>query len=138
MNALKIQSKTKQSFKQLGMALTQFDKALQIPKGLTGLEVDGSIQRFEFCIELFWKALKRLLADLGKETEFSRETLQAAYQGHLIDDEEIWISMLTDRNKTSHTYEETLANEIYSRLTSYSKVMQKNYQSIIKKYDIAS
>jgi nucleotidyltransferase substrate binding protein (TIGR01987 family) len=77
------------------------------------LVIDGTIQRFEFCIELFWKMLKRALQEEGIETGTPREAIQRAYQVKWFDDERLWLQMLHDRNQTSHIYDEEVAKEIY-------------------------
>ena len=48
----------------LGRALDRLREALAEPEG-NPLAVDGTIQRFEFAIELSWKALRRLLLREG-------------------------------------------------------------------------
>jgi predicted nucleotidyltransferase len=52
----------------------------------------------------------------------------------IIDDEEIWLTMLKDRNQTSHTYEEELATQIYHHIQTYYPVMQKTYLRLNEKY----
>ena len=37
-----------------------------------------------------------------------------------ISDESFWLRMLDDRNRTSHTYNEAVAEEIFSRLATYA------------------
>lgn len=44
--------------------------------------IDGTIQRFECALELFWKSLKRLLAAKGIETATPRETIGTAFRAH--------------------------------------------------------
>ncbi len=134
MNTTQISEKTKLSFQQLEKALKRFEEILRRPADSDRANVDASIQRFEFSIELFWKTLKRLLFDLGKEVNYPKEILREAFQGHLINDEDCWILMLTDRNQTSHAYEEELADQIYSRLQGHLTVMQKTYQKLAERY----
>jgi nucleotidyltransferase substrate binding protein (TIGR01987 family) len=67
-----------------------------------------------FAIELTWKSLKRVLADEGVETGTPREALMQAYKARWIDDEALWLSMLRDRNATSHIYDEDTARQIYA------------------------
>jgi nucleotidyltransferase-like protein len=43
------------------------------------LAVDGTIQRFEFTIKLFWKVMKRLLAREGLDARTPRETLNGVF-----------------------------------------------------------
>lgn len=98
-------------FDQLGHAVDRLRDALAEPEA-NPLRVDGTIQRFEFTIELFWKAIKRLLAHEGIETNTPRETLQRAYQVGWLADETAWLDMLRARNQTSHAYDEDLARKI--------------------------
>ena len=95
---------------------------------------DAAIQRFEFTIELFWKVLKKCLAYEKVDTTTPRDVLSKAFQFHLIDDEEIWLSMLDDRNKTSHVYQEAVALAVFKHLKGYLPVMKVTYQKLESKY----
>lgn len=78
--------------------------------------VDGVIQRFEFALELTWKTLKRALAEEGVEANTPREVLTAAARAGWLEDEDLWLAMLKDRNLTSHIYDESMALAIYDRV----------------------
>ncbi len=110
----------------LGKALTRLDEPLSFDLSQP-LVVDACIQRFEFCIELTWKTLKKCLAIEGIEANTPRESVQLAYGVHWINDETAWLSMLKDRNLTSHTYKEDLALEIYHRLPNHFEAMHSLY-----------
>ena len=110
----------------LGKALTRLDESLSFDLSQP-LVVDACIQRFEFCIELTWKTLKKCLAIEGIEANTPRESVQLAYGVHWINDETAWLSMLKDRNLTSHTYKEDLALEIYHRLPNHFEAMHSLY-----------
>lgn len=110
------------------------EEILQAPVSTNRFIIDGSIQRFEFCTELFWKTLKRILSDLGKETTYPKDILREAYQGFIIDDEDAWILILNDSNQTSHTYDETLADIIFQRLPQHLAIMKSTYSKIHAKY----
>ena len=74
---------------------------------------DGVIQRFEFTFELAWKTLKAVFEDEGLTGINSPKTvLREAFAAGLINDDELWLSMLSDRNSTAHIYSEQLAIEI--------------------------
>jgi len=74
---------------------------------------DGVIQRFEFTFELAWKTLKAVFEDEGLTGLNSPKTvLREAFAAELIKDDELWLSMLGDRNSTAHIYSEQLAIEI--------------------------
>ena len=64
---------------QLNMALQETEKALKalkiaidFPMQENKMNIDATIQRFEFSIELFWKLLKRILATKGLETQYQK------------------------------------------------------------------
>lgn len=81
--------------------------------------IDATIQRFEFTFELAWKFLKDYFWERNIELHYPKEIIQQAFIVDLINDEDIWIKMLRDRNLTSHTYDEKLADTIYSRIKQY-------------------
>lgn len=118
----------------LGKALTRLEESLSFD--LTQpLVVDACIQRFEFCIELTWKTLKKCLAIEGIEANTPRECIQQAYSIHWLDDETAWLSMLRDRNLTSHTYKEDLALEIYHRLPEHLHAMMTLYRLLTSRFN---
>ena len=121
------------SFQALGQALERLGEALKENPEENSLAIDASIQRFEFCIELFWKVLKKFLAEEGKIAKTPKQALQEAYQIDWIDNEELWLEMLKDRNETSHTYNEDLAKAIYSHIASYYKQMKEVYEMLKSK-----
>ncbi len=118
----------------LGKALSRLDESLQFDKSQP-LVVDACIQRFEFCIELTWKTLKQCLALEGIEANTPRECMQQAYASHWLVDEAEWLSMLKDRNLTSHTYKEDLALEIYARLPGHHKAMAALYALLARRFE---
>jgi nucleotidyltransferase substrate binding protein (TIGR01987 family) len=71
---------------------------------------DATIQRFEFCIELAWKTSARLM---GSTSTTARPVIREMAQNKLIDDPEKWFSFIEARNKTSHSYNESVANEVF-------------------------
>lgn len=103
-------------FENFSNALKRLKEALK-EKG-SSLCIDGTIQRFEFTFEMVWKALKKFLYYDGIDTKTVRECIKKAYQTDYIDNEEVWISMLEDRNLTSHIYNENQAKIIYDRIIS--------------------
>lgn len=75
---------------------------------------DATIQRFEFCYELAWKLLKVKLEQEGINARTPRQALQEGLQAALIDDGNAWSEIQRYRNLTSHTYNERLADEVYT------------------------
>jgi len=117
-------NETREAIQQFTKALLRLEEVLQrSPED--GIVIDATIQRFEFTIELCWKALKRKLAFEGVETTTPRSVLQQSFVFHWIDEEAIWLNMLRDRNLTSHTYREEQAKEIYARIPTYARAMRE-------------
>jgi len=78
---------------------------------------DGLIQRFEFTFELAWKTLKAIFEDEGLTGLNSPKTvLREAFAAGLIEKDELWLAMLSDRNTTAHIYSEQLAIEICGKI----------------------
>ena len=78
---------------------------------------EGLIQRFEYTHELAWKVMKDYAEYQGVTTiSGSRDAIREALQMNLIDSGEVWMDMMLSRNKTSHTYNEETANEIYNKI----------------------
>ena len=98
-------------------ALRRLAEALDAPPG--DLVRDASIQRFEFTFELAWKAIKNTATVEGLECMSPRSCLKLAFGQGWVDDEPIWLAMLEDRNRASHTYDEKLAEQLYGRLPDY-------------------
>lgn len=94
------------------------------------LVIDATIQRFEFVFELLWKALKRALAAEGIDAATPRECLKKAYAARWIDDESTWLRMLSDRNETSHVYDELAARRIYDDIRTCYPVIKKAFEKI--------
>ena len=87
--------------------------------------VDGTIQRFEFTFELAWKMLRIVLLDQGLETNAPKAAIKESFRVGIIKDGDGWIEMLEDRNKTSHTYDQKLAKEIYEKIKkSHIKLLE--------------
>jgi nucleotidyltransferase substrate binding protein (TIGR01987 family) len=124
---------------QIELGFLNVEKALKSLEGIAFKEIledrstiDATIQRFEFTIELFWKLLKAILKEKGAESQYPKDVLKEAYLGHLIDHEDIWLSMLKDRNLTSHTYDEKLADEIYERIKKYIPIFRETLENLSK------
>ena len=74
---------------------------------------DSVIQRFEFCWELAWKALRLRLEVLGVEVLNPRDTYREALNKSLISDGNLWSEAQRNRKLTNHTYDEALAEQVY-------------------------
>ncbi len=104
------------NFKKLTKALQSLESVCEKAEPNNRIYIDATIQRFEFTFELFWKTLKVYFQENGLELLYPKEILQEAYADKILVHEELWLQMLFDRNLTSHTYHETLADEIFHRI----------------------
>lgn len=97
------------------------------------LDKDGVIQRFEFTFELLWKTLKIFLGEEGIICRTPKECLQEAFRIGWIEDAEVFLDMLEDRNKASHLYDKATSEEIFQRIkTVYIGHIEKLIKKIKK------
>ncbi len=123
------ETKIKQSLANLEKALAKLNDALSL-ENPDQLSIDGTIQRFEFTLELFWKTLKRILENEGVHTDTPKAVLKEAFQLGWLHNETAWLQMLNDRNQTSHVYDEKMAKRIYLDIKKYSPEMQTVFNEI--------
>jgi nucleotidyltransferase substrate binding protein (TIGR01987 family) len=96
---------------------------------------DASIQRFEYSFEIFWKLLKEYLkVKEGIISNSPKSCFREAFNVKLLTEEETIkaLEMTDDRNLTSHTYHEKVAEEIYSKIKEYYEFMNKVYQDMMR------
>lgn len=98
---------------------------------------DSVIKRFEYSIDTFWKYIKEFLEIdqmLIIKTGSPKLVLRQASNVKLISPEEFeqLLAMIDDRNLTSHTYNEILAENISQRITSHHTLLKKIVDRIQK------
>ncbi|MCF8463032.1 MAG: nucleotidyltransferase substrate binding protein [Rickettsiaceae bacterium] len=91
----------------------------------TEQEKAGTIQAFEYCFELTWKIMKRLLEGRGKIANSPRETFRMAALEGFISDPELWFDFLKKRNMTVHTYNQIEAEQVLSVCAEFSSEIKK-------------
>ncbi|MEB2781456.1 nucleotidyltransferase substrate binding protein [Algoriphagus sp. C2-6-M1] len=81
---------------------------------ISQLEKEGIIQRFEFTLELGWKTLKDKMESDGLVLHqiSPKMVVKEAFKAKYIDQIEIWLDMINDRNLLSHTYDFTVMEEV--------------------------
>jgi nucleotidyltransferase substrate binding protein (TIGR01987 family) len=112
-----------QRFSNYNKALKKLSEAIGYVKKKTKEEVhyeilkEGIIQRFAYTHELAWNVMKDFLLEIGDVTLYgSKDATREAFKTELIKDGDVWMEMIKSRNKTSHTYNEEIAQEIYLRI----------------------
>ena len=129
----------KQRFDNFIKAYKELEEVERLVKQrpLTKLEKQGLIQCFEYNHELAWNVLKDYLEEQGFINIIgSKNATREAFKQNLINDGEVWMNMIKDRNLTSHAYDKKLADEIID------KILNKFYPELkifavdfTKKYD---
>ncbi len=91
----------------------------------TEVERDAAIQRFEYSFETVWKSAQQVLLIEGLEANSPRSAVRVSRTVGLLSDAqaENAMRMLNDRNLTSHTYQSTLAKEIFGRLAGHARLL---------------
>ena len=113
-----------------------------LPEPLTPIVRDALIQRFEYTFEATWQSAKHLLGEYeGLDAASPAQSIRSCRDLGLIDEATArgFLSMVTDRNQTVHTYREEIAAEIASRvkdhailLASWLKALKERFQAIQK------
>lgn len=105
----------------------------------TAIQRDAAIQRFEYSFEAIWKTAKIYLRTFeGIESGSPKGTVRACFQVGIFDSDtsKSVLKMIDDRNLTVHTYNESLALAIYSRLESYAKLMKEWLANISERIEV--
>ncbi|MFN3679218.1 MAG: HI0074 family nucleotidyltransferase substrate-binding subunit [Thermosynechococcus sp.] len=89
---------------------------------------DAAIQRFEYTLEAVWKVAQLYLREReGLDIASPKGVIRACLAVGLLTPEEsrLALKMVDDRNLTVHTYNETLADAIFSRLAQHAMLMDR-------------
>ena len=129
--------KLNDSLANLREAVNKLNKALKIPNDRE-LVVEGTIQRFEYVVELLWKTIRRGLiyerVTLNPDTP--REVMRQGFAVGWLHGEVTWQELLDKRNKTSHEYlDEEFIKEYYDdikrlnpEINKILEILESNYK----------
>ena len=109
----------KQRFQNYKKALVTLKNAVELAKAreLTDLEKQGMIQGFEFTFELAWNVMKDYLEGQGVAGIIgSKGAIRQAFNNGLIEDGQVWMDMIKDRNLASHSYDEETAKDLAAEI----------------------
>ena len=118
-NFIKAQEKLTQSVKYIQENLLEDDSVSDefLDSVLNEMIKEGLIQRFEYTHELAWNVMKDYAEYQGNpNVGGSRDAIREALQLKIIDNGDVWMDMIKSRNKTSHTYNQATAEEIYGKI----------------------
>ena len=101
--------------------------ALQKERTLSEYECDSLIKRFEFSYEMAWKLMMSYEKENGVEGILgSKDVVRHAVAIRLIDNGEAWMDMIDARNKTSHVYDEQMANDVADEIVfTYYRLLEE-------------
>ena len=85
---------------------------------------DAAIKRFEFTFEMAWKAIQAQARREALDCLSPRDCFRTAFRLGLVENDERWMRMVEDRNRTSHAYNEKTAQEVYGALSAYSNLFR--------------
>jgi nucleotidyltransferase substrate binding protein (TIGR01987 family) len=94
-------------------------------EGFGDIYLDLTVKRFEFTYEMSWKALKRYLDFVGVDVKNPRATFKEAYLQEIIDEENIWLDMIEQRNLSNHIYDEYEISDIVNKVKFYKNAFIK-------------
>ena len=118
-------TKLRQAIESLETALrcSQMPNLAAMDEHLPQVVRAAVIQHFEFTFELSWKMLERVLSEkLGSNTikHMSNKMLfRVAAERLLLNEPQRWFTYLDARNKTSHTYNESIAEDVYRKASAF-------------------
>lgn len=102
----------------------------------TSIVRDSAIKRYEICYELAWKSVQEFLKNEGLEIcKSPKQCFKEGFQQGLIIDEEGFVDMIENRNLTTHTYDEELAEMVYQKITKYLLLFKELFRELTKKYN---
>jgi len=90
----------------------------------------GAIQAFEYCYELSWKTMRKVLMNKGVIANSPKDTFRAAAKINLIDDPDNWFDFIDLRNTTVHTYDERKASEVIQAFEQFSDSLTRFLQKV--------
>jgi nucleotidyltransferase substrate binding protein (TIGR01987 family) len=123
-------SSLKKAINALNRALNEYEK------NPSEFVKDSCIQRFEFTYELSHKFIKRYLEiteanpDEIEEMSFQQLIRRATEKGLLLSDWESWKDYRKSRGKTSHTYDEDTATEVFEAIPDFLKEAEYLYKRL--------
>lgn len=123
----------KQRYQQFSRAFSLLRGAMAVDSP-TVLERAGIIQFFEMAFELSWKLLKDYLEAEGYNVRSPREAIKQAFQIGLIENGHEWMAALSDRNLTTHIYNEATAQAVEKKIRdSYYPLLQQLHRRFSRK-----
>lgn len=126
------QTKIDINIKLLEQAFKRLKKFMQNNK--TEQEQAGIVQAFEYCYELSWKIIKRVLSSKGIEVNSPKDTFREAGRNKIIEDVKKWFMFLETRNLTVHTYNVKILEEVMKIIPEFKDELELLINTLEKDY----
>jgi len=93
------------------------------------------VQYFEISSELAWKLLRDILIREGVENiNTPRMVLKEALKAGFIKNGDLWMQVIDDRNKSSHIYDEFLAQSIMRNISDEYEKLFEELKNFVENY----
>ncbi|MEA1874174.1 MAG: nucleotidyltransferase substrate binding protein [Bacteroidota bacterium] len=74
------------------------------------------------------------LSEIGEVKIYgSKDATKEGFKADLIENRDVWMEMIKSRNKTSHTYNEKIADEIYTKILNEYHSAFLIFQQVMEK-----
>lgn len=128
-----MENKLEKKLNALNDALHNFESSLSLlslPLDANVLDAieSGQIQKFEFTVESLWKTMKIFLWEKDRVELTTPGAVMRAFcsaQYGAMDNYELLMQMLKDRNITSHVYRESDMKKVHEQLPVYATLMHR-------------
>lgn len=122
--------KTLNKYDNFSKAVKRLNEANTLYKSHSDDDIyqDAIIKRFEFTFELAWKTLREAMLEQGYNIPFAspKGVLSSAFESGIIENEDVWLSMLSDRNVSVHDYGRDQASAVAERISEkYAKELHR-------------
>ncbi|MDR2622968.1 MAG: nucleotidyltransferase substrate binding protein [Methanobrevibacter sp.] len=93
----------------------------------------GVIHQFEMVYELAWKSMERYIEmDVGSVNTLTRKGLfRLAAEKELITDFDKWVEFHEARNKSTHVYDENIAEKVYAIAVEFKPYLE-NFINVLE------
>ena len=109
-------------------ALDRLEEVLARPYSQDNRDI--AMMQFILVYELAWKALMLFLGEVGIEANNPRETFRRSYQQGWLNDEQLWLDVIRDRNLVAHTYSERTDMAVYQDIRRFAPEIRRAHRSL--------
>ena len=108
----------KHRFQNYEKAFLLLERALTI-ESPSEIERGGIIHFYEMAFELAWKLMKDYLEQQGFTVNSPRDAIRQAFNATILEDEQLWLDSLADRNLRTLTYDDKNALVVVAKIRSH-------------------